>query len=413
MLTGKHIILGVTGGIAAYKSAFLVRELVRGGAEVQVVMTRAATEFITPLTLGTLSRREVLIDMFPSAKDRPIGQWTRHIDLAMWADVMLIAPASANTIAKIAFGTADNFLTTLVLALRCPLLIAPAMDVDMYANEATQRNLTMLREMGVSIIGPETGELASGLSGPGRLAEVDKLVQALRHALSFGGRDLTDRKILVTAGPTYEPIDPVRFIGNRSSGKMGFALAVAGVQRGAEVTLVSGPVHLHTPRNVKRIDVETAEEMAGVVNREFLHSDVLIMAAAIADFSPRHAVQHKIRREGTNGETMTIALKRNPDILKDLSSKKSHQIVVGFALEMEDGLENARKKLASKHLDFIVLNNPMEDGAAFGADTNVVTLIAPGTDPEKLPRLPKIDVAHAILTRVAHLFSVAPVARGN
>ena len=408
MLTGKHIILGVTGGIAAYKTAFLVRELVRAGAEVQVVMTPAATQFITPLTLGTLSKRQVLIEMFPASQALPTGG-VSHIDLALWGDAMLIAPASANTIAKIAFGTADNFLTTLVLALRCPLLIAPAMDVDMYANEATQRNIMMLRESGVSIIDPDTGELASGLSGPGRLAEVDRLMQVLRETLSSAHRDLTDRKILVTAGPTYEPIDPVRFIGNRSSGKMGFALAAAAAQRGGDVTLVSGPVNLQTPRHVKRIDVRTSAEMGEAVGQEFPRTDALIMAAAVADFSPVNPARHKIKREKVDKGVLTLALKRNPDILRDLSSMRTHQVLIGFALETEEGLENARRKLESKHLDMIVLNNPLDEGSAFGGDTNVVTLITPAVEPEKLPRMTKIEVAHAILARAARMISDVPV----
>jgi phosphopantothenoylcysteine decarboxylase/phosphopantothenate--cysteine ligase len=233
MIEGKHILLGLTGGIAAYKTAFLVRELVRGGAEVQVVMTPAATEFITPLTLSVLSRREVVTEMFPPSAETPAPQWTQHVELGLWADVMLIAPASANTIAKIAHGLADNFLTTLVLALRCPLIVAPTMDVDMYHNEATQRNIAQLREQGCWIVEPERGELASGLSGPGRLPEVDVLVDRLKQVLSQSARDLTGKRLLVTAGPTHEPIDPVRYIGNRSSGKMGFALATAAAQRGA------------------------------------------------------------------------------------------------------------------------------------------------------------------------------------
>lgn len=403
MLKGKHILLGVTGGIAAYKSAFLARELIRGGAEVQVVMTRAATQFITPLTMSTLSRREVIVEMFPPAPEQPTMQWTKHIELGLWADAMLIAPASANTIAKIAHGAADNFLTTLVLALRCPLALAPAMDVDMFQNETTQRNIAALRESGCEIIHPESGELASGLSGPGRLPEVDALVRAVERLLDSARKDLAGRKVLVTAGPTYEPIDPVRFIGNRSSGKMGYAIAAAAAQRGAEVTLISGPVALRTPRTVKRINVETAKEMAAMVQEEFPRTDILVMAAAVADFAPATVVEHKIKREEQPGDTIMLELVKNPDILMSLAPRKTRQVVVGFALETDDGVNNARKKLEGKNLDLIALNNPLDEGAAFGADTNVVTLIRRDAEPENLPRAPKIDVAHAILSRAVPL----------
>lgn len=403
VLTGKHILLGVTGGIAAYKSAFLVRELVRGGAEVQVVMTRAATQFVTPLTLSTLSRHEVIVEMFPPSVDQPTMQWTKHIDLGVWGDVMVIAPASANTIAKITHGAADNFLTTLVLALRCPLVLAPSMDVDMFLNETTQRNISSLRETGCHIIEPDSGELASGLTGPGRLPEIERLVGEISGVLENAYRDYSGKKVLVTAGPTFEPIDPVRFIGNRSSGKMGFAVAGAAAQRGAEVTLVSGPVSLRTPRNVRRIEVETAREMAAAVEREFAATDMLVMAAAVADFAPRSAAGRKIKRDELQAGAMTLELVQNPDILKSLGLHKKKQVVIGFALETDNGIENARKKLEGKKLDMIVLNNPLDAGAAFGAGTNIVTLMRPGAEPEQLPLIPKIDVAHAILTRAAKL----------
>jgi phosphopantothenoylcysteine decarboxylase/phosphopantothenate--cysteine ligase len=400
MLTGKRILLGVTGGIAAYKSAFLVRELVRGGAEVQVVMTRSATQFVTPLTFSTLSRREVVVEMFPPSPEQPTMQWTKHIELGMWGDAMLMAPASANTIAKIAHGIADNFLTTLVLALRAPLVIAPAMDVDMYLNEITQRNIAALRESGCHIIEPDTGELASGLTGPGRLPEVDRLVRELDAVLANAHRDLEGKSVLVTAGPTHEPIDPVRFLGNRSSGKMGFAIAAAAAQRGAAVTLVSGPVTLRTPRSVRRIDVQTAREMAAVVEQEFPHTDLLVMSAAVADFAPARVAEQKIKRDQQGEGTLSLALARNPDILKSLAALKKNQVMVGFALETEQGLDNARAKLRAKNLDLVVLNNPLEEGAGFGGDTNVVTLLQTGAEPEPLPKMAKIDVAHAILTRV-------------
>jgi phosphopantothenoylcysteine decarboxylase/phosphopantothenate--cysteine ligase len=400
MLKGKHIILGVTGGIAAYKSAWLIREFVKAGATVQVVMTRTATQFITPLTLSTLSQRETIIDMFPPAPDQNTNQWTKHIDMSRWADIMLIAPATANTLAKIAHGMSDDFLTTLVLALRCPLVIAPSMDVDMYRNEITQGNMDILKETGYFLIDPDSGELASGLRGPGRLPEIDRLVGFVDALLQKIHQDLTGRRILVTAGPTQEPIDPVRFFSNRSSGRMGFALANAAVLRGAEVTLVSGPVHLRTPRNIRRIDVETANEMTEVVQNEFPRSDVVIMSAAVADFSPAHPVEHKLKRGNQENRHFAVELKSNPDILKSLGKQKTHQVMVGFALETEDGVENAKRKLTEKHLDAIILNNPNVKGAGFGVDTNVVTVITADGKIEKLPMMSKFDVANEVLNRV-------------
>jgi len=400
MLTGKRILLGVTGGIAAYKTAFLVREFVRAGAEVQIVMTRAATQFITPLTMTTLSKREVIIDMFPSSPDQPPHHPTRHIDLGLWGDVMLIAPASANTIAKIAHGEADNFLTTLVLSLRCPLIIAPAMDVDMYLNEATQKNVARLRETGCTVLEPDSGELASGLSGPGRMPEVIRLFDEVVKSLNNSRRDLAGKTVLVTAGPTHEPIDPVRFIGNRSSGKMGFAVAAAAAQRGANVTLISGPVSLSTPRNVRRLDVSTAREMSAAVMAEFPAADLLVMTAAVADFAPARASQQKIKREQAPGGKFVLELTQNPDILQAVGANKARQMIIGFALETENGVENARKKLASKKLDIIVLNNPLVEGAGFGTDTNVVTVITASGEVEELPLMSKIDIANTLLSRV-------------
>ena len=407
MFAGKHILLGVTGGIAAYKAPLLVRELVKAGAEVQVVMTPAAKEFVTPLTLAVLSRREVIVEMFPSAAEQATAEWTRHIELALWADAMMIAPASANTIAKLAHGLADNFLTTLSLALRCPLVIAPTMDVDMYRHDATRANVAVLRERGCLVVEPEEGDLASGLSGPGRLPEVAVLLKSLESALQNARSDLAGIRVLVTAGPTQEPIDPVRYLGNRSSGKMGFAIARAAAQRGATVTLVSGPVDRETPRNVRRVDVRTAAEMHDAVLREFENSDLLVMAAAVADFAPVQAAPSKIKRDALTGERLTLELKRNPDILKALGAAKGGRLVVGFALETEAEEENARRKLEAKRLDLIVINNPMHQGSGFGSDTNIVALLTPGGRIERLPRLPKIDVAHAILDRVAAMLTHA------
>jgi len=403
MLAGKHILLGVTGGIAAYKSALLVRELVREGADVQVVMTPAATQFVTPLTFGTLSQRDVLVDMFPPMTGPPATQWTKHIDLGVWADLMMIAPATANTIAKIAVGMADNFLTSLVLALRGPLVVAPTMDVDMYQNVATQHNMSVLRQRGVHIVEPDTGELASGLSGPGRLPDTEVLMDAIRDVLAERTRDLTGKKVLVTAGPTQEPLDPVRYLGNRSSGKMGFALAQAAAARGASVTLVAGPVHLPTPAGIQRTDVATAREMADAVLSRFDTCDVLIMAAAVADFTPVFVADTKIKRDTVDGDHLTIECVKNPDILRAAADRRSRQVLVGFALETDNGLEHARAKRAAKRLDLIILNDPRIEGAAFGADTNVVTLIDRDDTATPLPSLPKQDVAHHILDRVVRL----------
>lgn len=403
MLRGKHIILGVTGGIAAYKSPWLVRDLVREGAEVQVVMTRAATQFVTPLTLSTVSKRAVLMDLFPPSTEEPTAGWTEHIDLAIWADLLLVAPASANTLAKIAHGLADNFLTTLILAARCPLVVSPAMDVDMYRNEATQANLSVLRESGCHVIEPESGELASGLTGPGRLPEISRLIEFMERVLDRASRDLQGKKIVVTAGPTFEPIDPVRFIGNRSSGRMGFALANAAAQRGAEVTLISGPVSLATPRQTTRIDVRTAAEMMAALDELFLKQDALIMSAAVADFAPATVADRKIKRAMAGSSEISISMKSNPDILKTLGSKKTSQVLVGFALETENGMENARKKLSEKNLDAIVLNDPGVDGAGFETDTNVVTIIKRTGTPRELPKMSKFDVANEILNEIAPL----------
>ncbi len=400
MLKGKHILLGISGGIAAYKSALLVRDFVKAGADVQVVMTRNATQFVTPLTISTLSKREVIVEMFPSDAREPVAQWTKHIDLALWADIMLIAPATANTIAKIAHGYADDFLSTLVLALRCPLAVAPAMDVDMYLNETTQENIGTLRETGCHVINPEEGELASGLTGPGRLPEPSTLFAFTESVLDKAPGDLKGKRVLVTAGPTHEPIDPVRYVGNHSSGKMGFALANVAAQRGAEVTLICGPVSIKTPRNTRRINVQRAEEMQSAVEREYETSDIVIMAAAVADFSPVQASTSKIKRETLAEDRLILELKKNRDILKSLGSNKKHQFLVGFALETDNGVENAMKKLQSKNLDMIVLNNPGEKGAGFGTDTNIVTVITPDGAVESLPKQSKFDVAHDIMNRV-------------
>ena len=396
MLSGKHIILGVSGGIAAYKSATLIRELVKAGAEVQVIMTPAATQFITPLTLGTLSRREVITEMFPhdvsSAGHRP-----EHIDFALWADLMLIAPATADTIAKIAHGFADNFLTSTVLALRCPLAVSPSMDMDMYSNAATQHNIEILRHRGVKIIEPESGDLASGLSGPGRMPEPATIRKWVEELLAGAKKDFVGRRVLVTAGPTVEPIDPVRYLSNHSSGKMGFALASVAAERGAEVVLISGPVQLETPQGVRRVNVTTAKEMHGAVMDELPSADVLLMNAAVADFTPQHPEQQKIKRDRSGKTPRMLSLVSNPDILKEAGERKGCTLLVGFALETENGLDHARRKLQEKHLDLIVLNNALEPGAGFGTDTNAVTIIGATMEPISIPTMLKRDVAQRIL----------------
>lgn len=403
MLKGKRILIGVTGGIAAYKVPFLVREFRKARAEVRVVMTDSAREFVAPLTLSTLSGHEVVLGTFPEESSHTLDASTWHIDLARWADAMLIAPATANTLAKLASGYADNAVTTLALALRCPLILAPSMDSDMYLHATTQENIFRLRESGCFVIPPGEGELASGLSGPGRLPDTGAILSAVDEILSRSSQDLKGKDILVSAGPTHEAIDPVRFIGNRSSGKMGFAIANAAALRGATVTLIAGPVQLHTPRNVRRIDVESAEEMYRAVMSNAKNAHAVIMAAAVADFTPAHPAGSKIKKEQFRDREASIALRQTRDILKDLSLRKKRCVTAGFALETENGLRNAKIKLREKNLDLIVLNNPMTEGAAFGSDTNVVTIIQKSGKVEKTVKLPKFDLANLLLDRIVKL----------
>ncbi|MBE0645369.1 MAG: bifunctional phosphopantothenoylcysteine decarboxylase/phosphopantothenate--cysteine ligase CoaBC [Bacteroidetes bacterium] len=398
-LRGKHIIVGVTGSIAAYKSALLVRELVKAGAEVRVIMTPSACEFITPLTLATLSQADVVLDMFP--QDRAKGTW--HIHLGMWADLMIVAPASANTIAKLAHGMADNALTSLALAVRCPLMVAPAMDTDMYVHVATQENIAILRRRGASIIEPESGELASGLVGPGRLPDMPVLMNAITTHFESRAGDLAGVPVLVTAGPTHEAIDPVRYIGNHSSGKMGFAIAEAAARRGAAVTLVSGPVALATPPGVDRIDVGSAEQMHAAVMQRFEEQRICVLSAAVADFAPARPSDQKIKKSEANTDGMRIDLRRTPDILRSLGERKGGMVLVGFALETENEHANAERKLREKNADMIVLNNPRVEGAAFGGDTNVATLIFADGRVEELPLMAKSALADIILDRALAL----------
>jgi phosphopantothenoylcysteine decarboxylase/phosphopantothenate--cysteine ligase len=391
-LDGKKILLGVTGCIAAYKSCLIVRELVKRGADVKVVMTPSATEFITPLTLATLSQNEVIVNTFPKTQKDGTKLSTWHIDYALWADLMLIAPATINTIAKISYGFADNALTTLTTALRSPLVIAPAADVDMYNNPINGENLEKLERLGYYIIYSESGELASGLSGEGRLAEVNKIIDAVEVVLSGYSKDLVGKKILVSAGPTYEDIDPVRFIGNRSSGKMGYAIAKAAFLRGADVTLISGPSLQNIYPEIKMIKVRSASEMEKAVKKEVDKNNLLIMSAAVSDFRPLKAALNKMKKKK---ELLDLKLEMNPDILSSLKTKKTK--IVGFALETQNELSNAKKKLKEKHLDMIVLNSPGKE-SGFEGDTNKATLIKKDGKTIRLPILSKFQLANKILT---------------
>lgn len=396
MLKDKKILLGITGGIAAYKAAYIVRELKRMGADVRVMMTHSATQFITPLTLSTLSQHEVIVSLWPESTHQSTDLGVRHIDLGLWADVMLILPASANTIAKLATGIADNALTATALSIRCPLILAPSMDLDMYRHPATQHNIGVLHERGCTVIEPESGELASGLSGPGRLPELEPIIKVIERELTGNHKDLEGIPVLITAGPTYEKIDPVRFIGNRSSGKMGFALARAAVRRGAEVTLVSGPTSLETPSGVRRIDIESAAEMFDTVRREHEKNRVIIMAAAVSDFRPAKTVSRKIKKSNS-GDVPELTLEQTEDILQFIGMQKNSRTVIGFALETEDELSNAREKLKRKKLDYIVVNNPTTEGSAFGGDTNKITIIGKDGSETEYPLMSKFEAANKIL----------------
>lgn len=370
MLKGKHIILGITGSIAAYKAAYIIRGLVKKGAEVQVVITPSGKEFITPLTLATLSSHPVISEFF-SNRD---GTWNSHVDLGLWADVMLIAPATASTIGKMANGIADNMLVTTYLSCKAPVFVAPAMDLDMFAHPTTQQNLDRLRSFGNRIIEPASGELASHLVGKGRMEEPDKIIEALEEFFSEQ-QELKGKKIVITAGPTYEKIDPVRFIGNYSSGKMGYALAEACANRGAEVILVSGPVSLSTHHPaIKRIDVESADEMYEATVHAFQEANAAILCAAVADYRPENKAEQKIKRE--KDEELLLRLVANKDIAAALGSmKKDGQVLVGFALETQNGVQHATGKLERKNLDFIVLNSLSDAGAGFRCDTNKVSIL--------------------------------------
>ena len=369
MLKGKKIVLGITGSIAAYKSCLIIRELVKRGAEVQVVITPAGKEFITPITLSALTQKPVVSDFF-SQRD---GTWHSHVALGLWADAMLIAPCTASTLGKMANGVADNMLITTYLSMKAPVFIAPAMDLDMYAHPTTQQNLDRLRSFGNHVIEPGSGFLASGLEGKGRMEEPETIVDCLDAF--FEPKDLEGRRILITAGPTYEKIDPVRFIGNYSSGKMGFALAEECARRGGEVTLVAGPVALKTVHpSITRIDVESCREMYAAAVEAFPKADAAILCAAVADFRPAEVAQQKIKRVGEN---LDIRLVPNPDIAAELGRmKQERQVMVGFALETNDEQQNAEHKLEKKNLDFIVLNSLRNRGTCFQSDENQISIIS-------------------------------------
>ncbi|MBX2979322.1 MAG: bifunctional phosphopantothenoylcysteine decarboxylase/phosphopantothenate--cysteine ligase CoaBC [Flavobacteriales bacterium] len=394
----RKVLLGVTGGIAAYKTANLVRLLVKAGAEVQVVMTPAAHDFVTPLTLATLSKRPVLTDLF--VRDGS-GRWNDHVHLARWADVCIIAPASANTLGKMAHGLCDNLLLACVLSATCPVYLAPAMDLEMYRDPGTHANLAVLRQRGHKTIGPDSGELASGLSGEGRMSEPEAIVEQVSNDLLSSSK-LNGVQLLITAGGTQEAIDPVRYIGNRSTGRMGFALAEAAAARGARVQLVAGPVHLSTDRpGITRTDVVSAQEMAEVCKRLSPQCKVVIMCAAVADYRPAKVAAVKIKKQAAN---LPIELEPTEDILAWMGAHKPPaQVLVGFALESDNALAHAQEKLLRKKADLLVLNSLQDAGAGFGHDTNRVTLLAPGTDPHDLPLMSKTEVAHAILDRIEEL----------
>ncbi|MGI6128843.1 MAG: bifunctional phosphopantothenoylcysteine decarboxylase/phosphopantothenate--cysteine ligase CoaBC [bacterium] len=394
-MKGKTVILGVTGGIAAYKAAMIASSLVRAGCTVKVIMTEAATRFVAPLTFQTLTHQPVVVDMFRTPEKWDVA----HVSYAKVADLILIAPTTANVVGKLALGLADDMLTATVLASSAPVLIAPAMNSNMYLNPAVQHNLRLLRQRGFHIVEPGSGYLACGDVGPGRLADPDQIVQAARQLMSTEVVDLTGWNVLVTAGPTREPLDPVRYLSNRSTGRMGYALAAAAADGGAKVTLISGPTMLPTPAKVERIDVVTAKDMYQAVKDRFSSATVLIMAAAVADFRPTAYSTQKIKKQ--SGQPSQLELEPTVDILASLTKeKKPDQITVGFAAESEDLVVHAQHKLQSKKLDFIVANDITRTDAGFAVDTNEVIILWPDGRREHLPLAQKKDIAVAILKRV-------------
>ena len=396
MIEGKHIVLGITGGIAAYKSVMLLRLLVKAGAEVQVVMTPSAKEFVTPVTFSSLSGRPVVSEFFTANT----GEWHSHVDLGLWADLMVVAPATASTIAKMANGVADNMLVTTYLSAKEDVMVAPAMDLDMWKHPSTQRNVATLEKDGVMIAWPGSGELASGLEGKGRMAEPEEILKKIEEYFSRK-QDLKGKRALVTAGPTFENIDPVRFIGNYSSGKMGFEIARELGERGAEVTLVAGPVNLKSPNgdNIRRIDVVSAREMYEATKDIFPTTDIAVFAAAVADYAPERMAEKKIKRE--KEEEMTVRLVRNPDIAAEMGKiKKEGQLTVGFALETDNELDNARKKLTGKNLDMVVMNSMRDPEAGFMKDTNKVSILKGDGKMKEFGAKNKSEVAKDIIDEI-------------
>ena len=400
MLKGKKIVLGITGSIAAYKACLIIRALVKAGAEVQVVITPAGKEFITPITLSALTQKPVISDFF-SQRD---GTWHSHVALGLWADAMLIAPCTASTLGKMANGIADNMLITTYLSMKAPVFIAPAMDLDMYQHPTTQQNMERLKSFGNHIIEPQSGFLASGLEGKGRMEEPEQIVAHLDYF--FEANDLQGKHIMITAGPTYEKIDPVRFIGNYSSGKMGFSLAEECVRRGAQVTLIVGPVSAQlspiASQRVKRINVESCQNMYDAATQAFPQCDAAILCAAVADFRPEHTADQKIKREG---DELQLRLVSNPDIAAQLGRmKREGQVLAGFALETNDEEANAQKKLQKKNLDFIVLNSLRNEGTCFQSDENQISIIS-ATGQQDFDRKSKTGVARDIID---HLVTLLP-----
>lgn len=391
MLKGKHIIIGITGSIAAYKAAILIRLLVKRGAEVKVIMTPLAKEFITPLTIATLCKNPILVDFYNPEN----GDWNSHVDLGLWADLYLIAPASANTMAKMATGVADNLLLTTYLSAKCPVMVAPAMDLDMYQHPATQQNIGILQSRGNVIVEAATGELASGLSGKGRMEEPEVIADEVERFFASQNR-FAGKTVLITSGPTYEPIDPVRFIGNYSSGKMGKSIAEVFLAQGANVIFITGPTsNIPVGDNLEVVKVKTAAEMHAAALAHFPNSQIAIMAAAVADFTPEVSSSSKIKREGDN---LTLVLKPTKDIAADLGKQKAPgQVLVGFALETNNEAQNAAKKLSAKGLDFIVLNSLNDQGAGFGFDTNKITIISKSGESVPFQLKPKDQVAADIV----------------
>ena len=395
MLQGKHILLGVTGSIAAYKAAMLCRLLRVAGAEVKVVMTPTAKEFITPVTMATLSKNPIAVEFYNPEN----GDWHSHISMGEWADCYLIAPATANTIAKMAYGIADNLLLTTYLSARCQTVVAPAMDCDMFCHEATQENIAKLRERGVIILESPEGELASGLTGKGRMMEPEHIVEAIND-LFKAKQTLSGKRIMVTAGATIEAIDPVRYISNHSTGKMGYAIAEVLAKRGADVVLVSGKTALQTPQGVRRVDVCSAEDMYNVAVAEFEQADCAVMCAAVADYTPVEVATNKIKKSDAE---FSLTLRKTKDIAFELGKVKGDRKIMGFALETDNEQSNAEEKLCKKNLDLIVLNSLRDKGAGFGCDTNKVTFID-ASHREELPLLSKAEVAERIADKIEKLF---------